>query len=66
MIKTEYGTFAAPDTNRVIRNTYKSLALFTGAAAVGTNGLVHRPIKLIQRTTRHTSQNPHKRLSAIA
>lgn len=33
--KTEYGTFAAPDTNRVIRNTYKLLALSTGVAAVG-------------------------------
>ena len=33
--KTEYGTFAAPDTNRVIRNTYKLLALSTGVAALG-------------------------------
>ena len=27
--KTEYGTFTAPDTNRVIRNTYQLLALYT-------------------------------------
>jgi modulator of FtsH protease len=33
--KSEYGTFTAPDTNRVIRNTYKLLALSTGVAAVG-------------------------------
>src|SRR5574343_1682923 len=33
--KTEYGTFAAPDTNRVIRNTYQLLALSTPVAGVG-------------------------------
>lgn len=33
--KTEYGTYAAPDTPRVIRNTYQLLALSTGVAAVG-------------------------------
>ena len=33
--KTEYGTFAVPDTNRVIRNTYQLLALSTGVAGVG-------------------------------
>lgn len=33
--KSEYGTYAAPDTNRVIRNTYQLLALSTGVAAVG-------------------------------
>ena len=33
--KTEYGTFAAPDTNRVIRNTYQLLALSTAVAGLG-------------------------------
>src|ERR1035437_3562608 len=33
--KTEYGTYAAPDIARVIRNTYQLLALSTGVAAVG-------------------------------
>ena len=33
--KTEYGTYAAIDTHRVIRNTYQLLALSTGVAAVG-------------------------------
>jgi len=33
--KTEYGTYAARDTNRLIRNTYQLLALSTGVAAVG-------------------------------
>lgn len=33
--KTEYGTYAAPDIHRVIRNTYQLLALSTGVAAVG-------------------------------
>ena len=33
--RTEYGTFAAPDTNRVIRNTYQLLALSTAVAGVG-------------------------------
>jgi len=33
--KTEYRTYAAPDTNRVIRNTYQLLALSTGIAATG-------------------------------
>lgn len=33
--KTEYGTYAVPDTSRVIRNTYKLLALSTGVAGVG-------------------------------
>lgn len=33
--KTEYGTYAAPDVSRVIRNTYQLLALSTGVAAVG-------------------------------
>jgi len=33
--KTEYGTYAAPDTSRVIRNTYQLLALSTCVAAVG-------------------------------
>lgn len=33
--KTEYGTYAAPDTSRVIRNTYQLLALSMGVAAVG-------------------------------
>ena len=33
--KTEYGTYAAPDTSRVIHNTYQLLALSTGVAAVG-------------------------------
>lgn len=35
--KTEYGTYAAPDTNRVIRNTYQLLALSTGVAAIGAS-----------------------------
>ena len=33
--KTEYGTYAAIDTPRVIRNTYQLLALSTGVAGVG-------------------------------
>ena len=33
--KTEYGSYAAPDTSRVIRNTYQLLALSTGVAAAG-------------------------------
>ena len=33
--KTEYGTYAARDTNRLIRNTYQLLALSTGVAAIG-------------------------------
>ncbi|MGE5492032.1 MAG: Bax inhibitor-1 family protein [Actinomycetota bacterium] len=33
--KTEYGTYAVPDTSRVIRNTYQLLALSMGVAAVG-------------------------------
>ncbi len=33
--KTEYGTYAAIDTHRVIRNTYRLLALSTGVAGVG-------------------------------
>lgn len=33
--KTEYGTFAAPDVSRVVRNTYQLLALSTGVAALG-------------------------------
>jgi modulator of FtsH protease len=33
--KTEYGTYAPIDTQRVIRNTYQLLALSTGVAAVG-------------------------------
>lgn len=33
--KTEYGTYAVPDTSRVIRNTYLLLALSMGVAAVG-------------------------------
>ena len=33
--KTEYGTYAAPDISRVIRNTYQLLALSTGVAAAG-------------------------------
>ena len=33
--KTEYGTSAVPNTNRVIRNTYQLLALSTGVSAVG-------------------------------
>lgn len=33
--KSEYGTYTAPDTNRVIRNTYQLLALSTGVAAIG-------------------------------
>jgi len=33
--KTEYGTCAAIDTHRVIRNTYRLLALSTGVAGVG-------------------------------
>jgi len=33
--KSEYGTYAVPDTNRVIRNTYQLLALSTGVAAIG-------------------------------
>ena len=33
--KTEYGTYSAPDTNRLIRNTYRLLALSTGVAAIG-------------------------------
>ena len=32
--KTEYGTYAAPDSSRVIRNTYQLLALSTGVAAL--------------------------------
>jgi len=32
---TEYGTYAAIDTPRVIRNTYQLLALSTGVAGVG-------------------------------
>lgn len=35
LTQTENGTFAAPDTTRVIRNTYQLLALSTGVAAVG-------------------------------
>lgn len=35
MNKTEYGTYAAPDIPRVIRNTYQLLALSTGVAAIG-------------------------------
>lgn len=30
------GTFAVPDTNRVIRNTYQLLALSTGVSVIGT------------------------------
>ncbi|MFZ4540141.1 Bax inhibitor-1 family protein [Propionivibrio sp.] len=33
--KTEYGTYAAPDITRVIRNTYQLLALSTAVAAAG-------------------------------
>jgi modulator of FtsH protease len=33
--KSEYGAYATPDTNRVIRNTYQLLALSTGIAGVG-------------------------------
>lgn len=33
--KTEYGAYAAPDTRRVIRNTYQLLALSTALAGVG-------------------------------
>lgn len=33
--KSEYGAYAVPDTNRVIRNTYQLLALSTGIAAIG-------------------------------
>lgn len=33
--KTEYGTFAAPDVSRVVRNTYQLLALSSGVAALG-------------------------------
>lgn len=33
--KTEYGAYAAPDTSRVIRNTYQLLALSTALAGVG-------------------------------
>ncbi len=33
--QSEFGTYAAPDIPRVIRNTYKMLALSTGVAAVG-------------------------------
>lgn len=33
--KTETGTFAVPDTNRVIRNTYQLLALSTAVAGAG-------------------------------
>ena len=33
--KSEYGTYAPTDTNRVIRNTYQLLALSTGVAALG-------------------------------
>lgn len=33
--KTQFGTYAAPDTTRVIRNTYQLLALSTGVAAFG-------------------------------
>ena len=33
--RTEYGTYAAPDTNRVIRNTYQLLALSTAVAGGG-------------------------------
>ncbi|NHC08399.1 Bax inhibitor-1 family protein [Azonexus fungiphilus] len=33
--RTEYGTYAAPDTNHVIRNTYQLLALSTAVAGVG-------------------------------
>lgn len=35
LTKTEYGTYAAPDTSRVIHNTYQLLALSTGVAAAG-------------------------------
>ena len=35
LTKTEYGSYAAPDTSRVIRNTYQLLALSTGVAAAG-------------------------------
>src|SRR5574343_912258 len=33
--KTEYGTYAALDTKRVIRNTYQLLALSTAVSGVG-------------------------------
>ncbi|MCG2578109.1 Bax inhibitor-1 family protein [Dechloromonas sp. XY25] len=33
--KTDYRSYAVPDTNRVIRNTYQLLALSTGVAGVG-------------------------------
>jgi len=33
--RTEYGTYAALDTNRVIRNTYQLLALSTAVAGAG-------------------------------
>lgn len=33
--KTEYGTFAARDTTRIIRNTYQLLALSTAVAGAG-------------------------------
>jgi len=33
--KTEYGTYAAPDITRVIRNTYQLLALSSAVAAAG-------------------------------
>ena len=33
--KTDYGAYAAPDTSRVIRNTYQLLALSTALAGVG-------------------------------